>query len=171
MDRFLQKMDPRLAWLFALLCLTPLTLAPFYVLFLLFVPFGGVSLGDANALFLDIALVALDPLLAIAVGSWLLFSYLYSVAVPLAREIERGRLRAFLGFHAFKARLSAAGLTALLVSAGLALASQRLRTFNREIERALLEIHSLNWLISRGESPTHLAVGWAPSTHPQVVYH
>lgn len=168
-DRFLERLDPRLTWLLALLCLTPLALAPFYIFFLVLSPLVGMSVWEVTVMFLNESLLALDPLFALCIGSWLMFSYFYSVLVPPAQEIERRGVSAQLGIHAFRVRLAAVCLTLRVFAIGGSLAP--LRILARRLACLLSEIISYARLAACHEPPRHLAVGWSPGTHPQVVYH
>ena len=160
-----------MTWLLALVCFTPLALVPFYLFFLALSPFVGMNLGEVTVFFLNESLVALDPLFAIGIGSWLMFSYFYSIAVPPAQEIERGRMCALLGSHAFSLGQTAVWLIVRLFAVGQVLAPLNIGVPRRSVVCSLPEIKSLLRLRAYRESLKHLATGWSPGTHPRVVYH
>ena len=157
---FIRVRDPRLVWILALAWHTVPALSFVYALYLALGLMAGMTLVDTTALYLRGSIPALELLFAIGVGSWLLFSYLYSITVPPAEAIEQGRSLACYGFHAFKIRLVDIGLT--IASSAVSLSAPSLKLIP-------LENSPLLRLARRG-LPVHLALGWFSGAHPPLVY-
>ena len=122
----------------------------------------GVGLQAYTALYVTAAGLALVPMLAIAAGAWILYTYLYSVAVPIVRSMERGRSLAHLA-------ITVTGETFLRTLIRLAQAwAHMVGVFSREPLAFLRPTLLLS--LTRQHLPVHLATGWAAGTHPQVLY-
>lgn len=157
---FIGVRDPRLAWILAFVWYTVLALSLMYILFLALGLMSDITLAEATALYLCGSVPTLELLFGIGFGSWLLFSYLYSIAVPPAEAIEQGRSLASYGFHAFKIRL---------VDIGLAVASAKARRSKSGPILIHLKINTRLRLTYRGLH-LHLALGWLSGAHPPLVY-
>ena len=140
------------------------TVLPILLCYFMFLPFASMT-GEAPwefaSMILDESLSALSPLLVVLLGHWVLYAYGYFVAVPVVMSLEHGRTLAYGGFYA---------LTALLkgVRCEVVMWWRDLVTGRRHRKAAAT---SPLRLISRQGMPAHLATGWSPATHPQLVYH
>ena len=119
-----------------------------------------VDIHSFTSLFLAATWLALAQLLAIVVGSWLIYAYLYLVAAPTVHLIEHGRPVTHLSTTVagsilrFFIRMAYAWITLL---AG----------FSRE---SIPFLRAAPLPLIRDHLPPHLAAGWRAATHPQVLY-
>ena len=121
-----------------------------------------VSLKVYTALYITAAALALPAILATIAGTWILYTYLYSVTVPIVRSMEQGRSLAHLA-------ITVTGEKLLRTLIGLVHAwALLLGLIGRE--SALYLPPSLLRSPIRLGIPVHLAIGWRAGTHPQVLY-
>ena len=121
-----------------------------------------VGLGDFTSLYVTAVGLALAQMLAIIVGSWLMYTYVYLVTVPIVRPIEQGRPLVHLavdlaGANLLRTLIRLAHTWALIYG-----------VFGRE-PAPYLTPTSLRPPIRQG-IPDHLATGWRAGSHPQVLY-
>ena len=130
------------------------------MLVLLFAFLAGMDIGSVTVSYLSDAMEVLSPIIILMVGYWLMYWYIYSVSVPTATHIARGKSLTYL--YAISSIFNGRWLPTFIPRCGIA----RILVYPVErIATALLRLHrSL-------ELPRHLALGWIPGTHPQVMYH
>lgn len=141
------------------------TILPVLIGFLLFLPFGllvGMDLAGYAVLYVDAAWVTLDAVLIVLVGSWLIHAYIYSVAVPPAVSIERGNTLIYEAVY-----------TGGLLSPDPRLVeAARGRTLAYSLCRRIVCFVTRPFRTpEKSGLPGHLAIGWSPGVHPQVVFH
>ena len=146
----------QLAWIFpAALLLCYLALMPVVIL-------PDVSLTAYTTLYITAAGLATPAMLATIASVWVVYTYFYSVTVPVVRSMERGRSLAHLA-------------TTVVGESLLRLLKRLVRTWAHMLGALGQEpspylapspLRSLHYL----GIPARLAVGWCAGTHPQVVY-
>ena len=132
--------------------------------YLIFLPIAlnymGMNPLEAALTYLSDISPALEQVLVVAAGAWILFSYLCSVAVPPAEAIERRESLTHHGYHTFRA---------LLFGFVLSILPLRIPFFTRSLERV-----SLNDSLPRRPSddglPELISLGWSPAVNPPLVY-
>ena len=133
-----------------------------YLLFLPFASMAGETPWEFASMLLDESLEVLSPLLVVLLGHWLLYAYGYVVSVPVIMSLEHGRTLAFGGFYALASLVKGVRCEVVIWWRDLVI--------GRRHHNAAPVANPLR-LISRQGLPTHLATGWSPATHPQLVYH
>lgn len=103
---------------------------------------------------------ALSPILAILFGGWLLYTYLYIVVVVVV-------LGAFCGPRTLQLSWMRASETLRRLYESLLKIWQSIRLLVSGFAAAFLHTGPLR-LSLRNSPPSHLAMGWQPSTHPQM---
>ncbi len=130
------------------------------MLVLLFAFLTGMDVGSVTVSYLNDAMGVLSLIIMLMVVYWLMYWYLYSVSVPTATHIARGKSLTYL--HAISSIFNGSWLPAFIPRCGIA----KILVYPVErIATALLGLHRSLGL------PRRLALGWIPGTHPQVVYH
>ena len=147
-----------LAWFWLLIgCLLG-----FYVFMLPFAAILGMTPWEFAPIYVAESFSALDPLLVMLIGNWALYWYAYSVAVPIAMFFDHGQRLAYALLYALEAFLKGIGLVVVPRCRDLVTVAIRLSAYltNNPLRTC-----------SRPGLPRHLATGWRPGSHPQVVYH
>lgn len=156
-----EKLDIRIQW--GLCFVWPMALA--YMLGFIFIVAIPVGIMDGDLIATTLSYtkhfyLAVYPVFAIWIGSWLLFAYLISVTVPPALEMERGRPLIFYGYYAFKM---------FLVGLVISMLPARVPAFRRILWCICLTTNPLRR--HTGVIPIcRLDSGWSPGTHPPLVY-
>ena len=144
----------QLAWLM------PFAVIFTYLALMLVVARPDVTLQSYTTMYIDTVWHSLVPMLGIAIGAWLLYSYVYGLTVPVLRSMGRGG-----GAH------HVVGLAGSILLRILTRVVQTWASIRGIIERDLTAYLSLSLQrILRMDVPVHLAIGWRPGTHPQVLY-
>ena len=136
-------------------------LAVAYLAFLPLTILPEVDLGGITALYIGAVEGSMTALFASLAAGWIFYSYIFSLAVPIARPIGQGQslsiMLTFAGDWLLQTlwRLFSAWLT------GIRCASWQFPTPRFDI--------SLLWTQVR-PGLAHLTTGWSAGTHPQVVY-
>ena len=158
--KILEVSRPWLAW--GLLLAGPLVIAfsVAYALSLILALSLGMGVFEATALFLTAIFPVLDPLIAVGTGSWLLYWYLYLLAVPPAQALDHGRAVSICGYYITKARLVAVGqgMAELQYQFSRLYPGQGTRLFKPQRLPILDQLHR------------PFTTKWSPGTHPLVVY-
>lgn len=149
-----------LAWLLVFLGPIALGLVIFYALFLPMALMLGMSFQEATVLYLAEAIVALDPVLVVIVGSWLLLCYLFSLCVPPAEAIDRGNTLILHGLYTFKT---------LVVSAVLQLLPVHTLAFASTTQGVRLD-PDLRRQSKRCTTRRRLTFAWFPGSNPALLY-
>ena len=134
----------------------------FYVFMLPFAAILGMTPWEFAPVYVAESFSALEPLLVILIGNWVLYWYWYSVAVPVAMYLDHGQTLAHPLLYALEAFLK--GIGPVVVPWCRDLVTIALRPI------AILGNNPLR-TTSRLGLPRHLATGWRPGAYPQVVYH
>ena len=158
--KILEESRPWLAW--GLLPAGPSVIAfsVAYAFSLILALSSGMSVLEATALFHTAISPVLEPLIAVAAGSWLLFWYLYLLAVPPAQALDHGRAVSICGYYTFKARLVAVGQDV----------AELQYQFSRLCSRQGTPLFKPQRLPILEQLHRHLTAKWSPGTNPLVVY-
>ena len=142
--------------------LLPISLVLGYLALMPVMLLPDVSLKVYTSLYITAAALALPAILATIAGTWILYTYLYSVTVPIVRSMEQGRSLAHLA-------ITVTGEKLLRTLIGLVHAWALLLGLIGREPSPYLALSLQRSLIRLG-IPVHLATGWHPSTHPQLLY-
>ena len=134
----------------------------FYLLMLPFAAILGMTPWEFAPIYVSESYSALEPLLVILFGHWVLYWYWYSVAMPVAMYFDHGQTLAYALLYAPEAFLKGTGHIVVPRCRDLIIIVLR--------PLAILTNNPLR-TSSRLGLPMHLATGWRPGYHPQVVYH
>lgn len=136
----------------------------FYLMMLPIVAILGITPWEFAPTYVDESFSALDPLLVLLVGHWCLYWYWYwySVALPVAMYFDHGHTLAYALLYALETFLKGIGLVVVPRCRGLVTVALDL---SADLTSSLLRTSSRQGL------PGHLATGWRPGSHPQMVYH
>ena len=141
------------------------TLIPFVAGLALILPFAllaGLDIGGVVVSYFSDAMVVLSPLIMLLVVYWLMYWYIYSLCIPINECIERGKSLAHICLFEIRAIFSGDWLPAFTPFCGIA------RILIYPIERIATALPRLRRSLGL---PRHLALGWIPGAHPQIVYH
>ena len=141
------------------------TLIPFIAGLVLILPFAflaGMDIGGVVVAYFNDAMVVLSPLIILLVVYWLMYWYIYSLCVPVNECVERGKSLAYACLFEIRAIFSGGWLPTFTPSFGIA----RIPIY--PIERIATALPRLRRSLGL---PRHLALGWIPGAHPQIVYH
>lgn len=129
---------------------------------MLILPFAflaGMDIGSVTVSYFSDAIGALSPIILLLVSYWLMYWYIYSVCVPINECVEHGESLAYICLFAICSIFSGSWLPAFTAGYGIVIYPVE------RIATTLLRLHPSLGL------PRHLALGWIPGDHPQVVYH
>ena len=132
---------------------------------MLILPFAflaGMDIGGVTVAYLGDAIRTLSPLILVLVSYWLMYWYMYSVCVPMNECVVHGKSWVYVCLFAIRSTFNGGWLPAFTSCCGI----ERIPIYPIErIATILLRLHRNLGL------PRHLALGWIPGAHPQVVYH
>ena len=141
------------------------TSIPFMAGLMLILPFAllaGSDIGGVVASYFRDAMGVLSPLIMLLVVYWLMYWYIYSLCVPMNECVEHGRALAYACLFEIRAIFSGHWLPAFKPRWGIA------KILICPIERIATVLPRLRRSLGL---PRHLALGWIPGAHPQVIYH
>ena len=139
-----------------------LCLVGFYAVMLPFAGILGMTPWEFAPIYVTESLSALDPILVMLIGNWVLYWYWYSVALPVAMYFDRRQALAYALLYALDSFLN--GLCRVVVPRCRDLVTVALG-LSADLTNGPLRTSSRRGL------PRHLATGWRPGSHLHVVYH
>ena len=158
--KILEESRPWLAWGLLLAGPSVIAFSVAYACSLILALSSGMGVLEATALFHTAISPVLEPLIAVAAGSWLLFWYLYLLAVPPAQALDHGRAVSLFGYYITKARLVVVGQDIARLQC----------QFSRLCPRQATPLFKPQRLPIFEQLQRHLTARWSPGTHPLIVY-